>query len=183
MEQTSKYVVGLRFGLLTGLIYIILLFIRYHFFGSSALYFGLVAIMAYCGILVMYLLTGIARKKQLGGNADLKEIFQSIFIAILIAELFYILFNLIYFKFVNPAFWENFKASSLELYKKMGLTRDQIDEQMKSFKDTDQATKPIGLFKGYGTSVVVDSVFGLIFALILRKKKPVFESLLKDPKL
>ena len=53
--------------------------------------------------------------------------------------------------------------------------------KMKSFKDVGQETKPLGLVKGYGTAVVVDSIFGLIFAALLRKKKPVLIS--EEPKI
>ena len=112
MTTVSKYSNGLRFGLITGLLYIVLLFLRYNFFAGSPVSFGLFAVVSYLVILMMYLFTGIFRKKELGGYGDLKEIFQSIFIAILITEVVYIIFNLIYIKFVDPAFWENFKATT-----------------------------------------------------------------------
>jgi len=154
--------------------------VRYHFAASNPILIGVFAILSYLVILLLFLFTGIARKKELGGSGDMKEIFQSIFIAILITELFYILFNLVYFKFIDPAFWENFKATSLSIMEKAGLTKEEIDEKMKGFKDIGQETKPLGLIKGYGTAVVVDSVFGLIFAALLRKKKPVIIS--EEPK-
>jgi hypothetical protein len=113
MTATSKYTVGIRYGVITAFIYMVILFLRYHFFAGSPVSFFLFSMTGYIFILMMYLATGIARKKELGGYGDLKEIFQSIFIAILITELVYILFNFIYFKFVDPVFWENFKAVSL----------------------------------------------------------------------
>jgi hypothetical protein len=180
MNKASRYNLGIRFGLLIGVIYVILLYVRYHFAASNPILIGVFSILSYLIILVLFLFTGIARKKELGGSGDMKEIFQSIFIAILITELFYILFNLIYFKFVDPAFWENFRVTSLSIMEKAGLTKEEIDEKMKGFKDVGQETKPMGLIKGYGTAVVVDSVFGLIFAALLRKKKPVFIS--EEPK-
>ncbi|MDP4214341.1 MAG: DUF4199 domain-containing protein [Bacteroidota bacterium] len=171
MTPGSKYNIGIRYGLLTGLIYIIMLFIRYHFAASNPIFIGLFAILTYLVILILFVFTGIARKKEPGGSGEMKEIFQSIFIAILITELFYVMFNLIYFRFVDPAFWDNFKAASLRIMEKAGLTKAEIDEKMRSFKDVGQETKPLGLIKGYGTGVVVDSIFGLIFAALLRKKK------------
>jgi Protein of unknown function (DUF4199) len=176
MNPTSKYNLGIRYGLITGFIYIILLYIRYHFSSSNPIFFGLFAIVSYLVVLMLFLFTGIMRKKQLGGSGDMKDIFQAIFIAILIAELCYVLFNWIYFKFIDPAFWEKLKAASLVIMEKAKLPQDQMDEKMKSFKDVDQQTKPWGLVKGYGTSVVVDSIFGLLFASILRTKKPAFIS-------
>ncbi len=172
LTPSSKYSIPLRFGLITGLIYIVLLFIRYKYFASNPVQFGLSALVTYIIILMMYLFTGIARKKELGGYGESKEIFQSIFIVILITELVYILFNLIYLKYIDPAFWENLKTTTLSYYKGLKLDGEQMEQRMKSFKDVDQQTRPIGLLKGYGFSVIIDSLFGLIFATILRKKKP-----------
>lgn len=175
MVQTSKYTIGLRYGIITGLVYITLLLIRFHFFGAKPFYFFIVTILSFLVILLLYFFAGLARKKELDGEGEIREIFQSIFIVILIAELFYVLFNLVYFKYVNPDFWDNFKAVSMEFYEKSGIPKDQIEEQMKSFKDSGQATTPMGLVRGYGTSVVIDSIFGFIFAFFLRKKKPGFK--------
>ena len=133
IDLGSKYNIGIRFGLLTGVIYVILLYVRYHFAASNPIFIGLFAILTYLVILMLFLFTGIARKKELGGSAEMKEIFQSIFIAILITELFYIFFNLIYFKFVDPAFWDNFKATSLAIMEKAGLTKEEIDEKDEEF--------------------------------------------------
>jgi hypothetical protein len=182
MPQKSRNTIGLRFGLFTGILYVVLLFIRYKFFASNPFSLGIFAIISYLIILMMYLFTGIARKKELGGYGEFRDIFTSIFIAILITELFYIVFNMVYFKFVDPAFWENFRAGTLSYLKKLGATDEQIEQQMKNFKDVNQQTRPLGLIKGYGSGVIMDCVFGLIFAIILRRKKPAFEEILDDPK-
>ena len=181
MNQISRSTIGLRFGLLTGLLYMVVLFIRYKHFASSPVSFGLFTLVSYIIILMMFLFTGIARKKELGGYGEYRDIFTSIFIAILIAELFYVVFNLIYFKYIDPAFWDNFKTNTLTYLQKLHSTDAQIDEQMKGFKDMGQQTKPTGLIKGYGFGVIIDSVFGLIFALILRRRKPAAENISEDP--
>ncbi len=170
-SQLSRYTVGLRFGLITGLIYVVLLFLRYRYFAGNPIQFGLSALVSYIIILVMYLFAGIARKKELGGFGELKDIFQSIFIAILITELVYIIFNLVYLKYVDPAFWENLKKTSISYYESLKLNNEEITQRIKGFKDADQETKPLGLLRGYGYSVVIDSLFGLIIASILRKKR------------
>jgi hypothetical protein len=130
----------------------------------------------------MYLLTAIARKKELAGYADLKEIFSSVFIVILIAELSYIIFHLIYLKIVDPFFWQNFQASTLTKLKMAHLPEEQIQQQMKSFKDMEIQSEAGNLIKGYGISVVIDSIFGLIFAIILRKQNPATKKYLEVPK-
>src|ERR1700722_12834916 len=147
LTPSSKYSVPMRFGLITGLVYMVLLFFRYKYFASNPVQFGLSALVTYMVILMLYLFTGIARRKELGGYGESREIFQSIFIVILITELVYILFNLIYLKYVDPAFWENLKTTSLSYYKGLKLDGEQMEQRMKSFKDVDQQTKPMGLLK------------------------------------
>jgi Protein of unknown function (DUF4199) len=181
MNQISRNTIGLRYGLLTGLLYVVVLFIRYKYFASSPVSFGIFTLVSYIIILMMFLITGIARKKELGGYGEYREIFTSIFIAILIVELFYLVFNLIYFKFIDPAFWESFKSNTLTYLQKLHYTDVQIEQQMKGFKDMGQQTSPAGLIKGYGFGVIIDAVFGLIFALILRRRKPAVEKISEDP--
>ena len=79
MDRESKYYIGLRFGLFTGIIYVILLYIRYRYLSSNPVQFSLFAIATYIIILMMYLFAAIARKRQLGGYGEMKEIFQAIF--------------------------------------------------------------------------------------------------------
>ncbi|HEX3080098.1 MAG TPA: hypothetical protein VHQ04_06530, partial [Puia sp.] len=79
MTPVSKYSIGLRYGLITGVLYFILLFCRFKFFSSDPRYFVLCAAVSYLIIIMMYLFTAIARKRELGGYAAMKEIFTSVF--------------------------------------------------------------------------------------------------------
>ena len=182
MTPASKYTIGLRFGILTGAVYFILLFCRYKIFSSNPRSFVISAVVSYVIILVLYLITAVARKKELGGYGGMKEIFTSVFIVILITELVYIVFNLIYFKWVDPSFWQNFQTSTLISLRKSGVSTEQIEQQVKSFKDMESQSSPGNLIKGYGISVIIDCLFGLIFAIILRKQNPAVKNILKDPK-
>jgi hypothetical protein len=140
------------------------------------------AVVSYFVILMMYLFTAIARKNELGGYANLKEIFSSVFIVILITELAYIVFNIVYFKMVDPAFWQNFQESTRAQLQMAHIPNEQIEQQMKSFKDMEEQSGPGNLIKGYAFSVIIDSVFGLIFAIILRKSNPPIKKFMEDPK-
>jgi hypothetical protein len=183
MDKESKYYIGLRFGLFTGIIYAVLLYIRYRYLSSNPVRFSLFAMATYIIILMMYLFAAISRKRQLGGYGEMKEIFQAIFIVILITEFVYIIFNLVYLKLIDPLFWDNLKTTSQVYYEKQKLSVEQMEQAMKGFKDADQQTKPTGLLKGYGYSVIVDSLFGFIIASVVRKKRPAVASLPEDPKL
>jgi hypothetical protein len=169
MAAVTKYSLGLRYGFITGTIYFILLFCRYKIFSSDSRRFVICAVVSYFIILIMYLITAIARKRELGGYGTMNEIFTAVFIVILLTELIYIVFNLIYFKLVDPSFWENFRTATRTQLQMAHVPNDQIEQQMNSFKEMEAQTSPGSLIKGYGISVVIDSVFGLIFAIILRK--------------
>lgn len=175
MQPTSKFNTGLRFGLIIGLVYAILLFLRYNFFAGSPVSLGLFALISYLGVLVLYLFAGISRKKELGGYADFKDIFQTIFIAILITEAVYVIFNAIYLKYVDPSFFDNLKVVTRNYLEKSGMSQDQIDAKMKAFGDADKEMTPWALVKGYGTWVIIDSIIGMIYSSILRKKKDIFQ--------
>ncbi len=123
----------------------------------------------------MYLFAGIARRKELGGFASFKEIFQTIFVAIVITEIVYVLFNFVYLKFIDPSFFDNLKVATRTLLEKAGTSEEQIDKQMQGFKDANDQLTPVKLLEGLGMWIVIDSIFGLIYAAILKKNKDLFE--------
>ncbi len=173
MQPTSKFRTGIKFGIVTFLVYFALLFIRYKYFSNTPIMFGLAAVVSFIVVLVLYLFSGIARKKELNGYADFKDIFQTIFVCILITELAYVTFNFVYLKYVDPAFWDNFKVAARSFFEKT-LPEDKVEQQMKQMDDAGNQITPVGLLRGYGFSVIVDSIIGMIYASILRKKKEVF---------
>ena len=75
MQPTSKYSMGLRFGFITGLVYAILLFLRYNFFATSPLSFGIFALVSYLMVLVLYLFAGVSRKKKNSTVTQILKIF------------------------------------------------------------------------------------------------------------
>lgn len=175
MQPISKYKTGVRFGLIIGLVYAVLLFLRYKFFAGSPLSIGIFAMVSYLVVLILYLFAGSSRKKELDGYADFKDIFQTIFISILITEAVYVIFNAVYLTYFDPSFFDNLKVVTRNFLEKKGLSQDQIDSQMKAFGDANKEMTPWGLIKGYGTWVIVDSIVGMIYSSILRKKKDILQ--------
>lgn len=176
MKSKVNYAVGLRFGIIAFLLYCVLLFLRYHFFAASLLSLLVFTFVSYLIILIVFFLTGYYRKKEQGGFAEFREIFQSIFIAILLAELGYLIFNLIYLKYVDPEFFNKFKQSMRVFLENANQSDEVIDQQMDKIKDMSDQLKPLNQLKGLGVNILIDSVFGMIFAAILRKKKEVFDT-------
>ncbi len=172
MNPISKYTVGSALWLDSRIIYAILLFCRFRFFAQIPTSFFHLLLASYFLFSLCFLYAGIARKKELGGFADMREIFQSIFISILITELYmYYLFSL-YMKFSRSWFCKSFPGIYTCLFSiKQDLAEKDMDMQNEGNRIiSDDQLKPAGLVKGFGTAVVIDSIFGFIFAIIFGKQ-------------
>jgi hypothetical protein len=178
-SKTSNAKTGLIFGLMIGLIYCISLYLRYNA-ASSVIMFGVITLLFYLIVIGMLIFCGIRRRNELGGYIELKDAFQTIFIAILVAELIYVLFNIVYLKFIDPNFfdhWQTKMEAFLERTIKDDTRREEalnkLKEQMETQKE--KGLTAAGILKSYLISVAITGVFGLIAALIVRKRKMEFE--------
>jgi len=171
MQSKSKYAVGLRYGISGGIICCILLFIRYRYMATDPLSFGGFAAVSYLFFLVLFYFTGVARKKQLGGYADFKELFQAILLAIILTELAYAVFSFVYLMYVEPGFFDRFLRTSKANFKKAGWTDERIGVQMDKFKDSFTQLSPANALKGMGMWIVIDCIFGSIFSAVLKKNE------------
>lgn len=180
MEATTKSTSlsnGLIFGIIAGLIYCISLYIRYNF-TSTPIMLGVLSLVFYLVVIGTLVFCGISRRKQLGGFIEIKEAFQTIFIAILVAEFIYVLFNFIYLKYIDPGFFERFKISMESFIEGTRLSDDQKEKQLELMekrlsKQQDFSINSI-LFS-YFISVAITGVFGLIISLIIKKQKQIFD--------
>ncbi len=162
--------IGLLWGVVAGIVYMILLYLRYRFFGSTASMLSIFSSVAYVIFLALLVVAAYYRRQQLGGYATIKEIFSSVFIVILIAEVCFTLFNYIYLTYIDPGYLERFGHQTLEMMREQKVSEQRLKEFadiMKDQKQTSFGTLMIGLAQ----SIVMDSVFGLIIAFILKRKK------------
>jgi hypothetical protein len=178
-SKSSNVKNGITFGLIIGLIYCISLFLRYNM-ASSPIMIGVIAFIFYLVALGMLVFCGITRRKQLGGFIDLKDAFQTIFVAILIAELIYLAFNIIYLKYIDPNYFEKFMTSMQNWVDNSSMSEEQKEKTMDQIKSSMEKQKERGMTiggiaLGYLLWVAITGVFGLIISLIVRKRRPVFE--------
>lgn len=174
-QSPNKYSLGITFGIITGLVYVVLLFIRYNYFAFSPVAYNTFAFIAYIIILILYLVCGIRRKKQLGEYSETKEIFLTLFIAILITETIYVVFNYVYLTFIDPDFMNKYLQVTYDYLSHKGINTEGIEAQMDKMKDQ---TKSLSSFAfslvGLGIWIIIDSIICLILSLALRKPKPQF---------
>jgi hypothetical protein len=175
MEKETNVSHGLKWGVIIGIVYCFFLFLRYTFGGTNPMMLSLWTFLGYVVVLILLYISGSMRRKQLGGYIELKDAFQTMFIAVLGFEFFYMAFNFLYLKFVNPAFFQNLKDSVEAYMIKNNVDQEQIDKALENF-DT-QAAKNMNLgssLLSLAFSVAISGVFAMIFALMLKKKREPF---------
>ena len=171
MKPGSNFATGIKFGIAAGITYILMLLLRYMFFGVNPLSLGIMSFLAYIILVIFFIVAANYRKKELGGYADVKQLFQTIFIVIVIAEVCYSLFNYIYLTFIDPTYLERFVQNTEEWMEKMKMPEEQMDklrDQLSGQKKTGIGT----ILMGFCQAIVIDSIIGLIISFIMKKKKP-----------
>ncbi|WP_118976122.1 DUF4199 domain-containing protein [Taibaiella koreensis] len=169
MDQSSKSKTGLVFGLLTGIVYMLIIAARYLFFGHTTTEFTMSSVIGYLIIVVLFGAAGMYRRKQLGGVAELRDIFGTLFIVILITELCFTVFNYIYLWYIDPGFLDRFAQSTLNQMRGAHVPEAKLKEfelTMAAQKDTNFGA----ILFGFARSVVFDSLVGLIIAYALKRK-------------
>lgn len=166
-QQSSKIKTGLLFGLLAGAVYMVLLTVRYQFSKTSVQLFPhyIAGYLIFIGILF---LAAYTRRKQLGGYASLRTLFGTLFIVVLIAELCFSLFNIIYLRTIDPGYLDRLGQNTLEWMHRTHVDQKQIElfeEAMQGQRQTGFGTLALGLAQ----SVIVDSIVGFFVAFIMKR--------------
>ncbi len=165
---------SITWGLITGLVYVVLILLQNMFFANNVVSFGLVKTLCYLVIIGFFVATALNARKLNGGLISLQEAFGAIFVAILIAEAFYGVFNLIYVKYIDPNFLEKVTNGSIEMLEKANMPQEKIDEAVANMKEGQKKQYSIGAqIQGYLFSVIIDSIFAIIIAAIIKKDKKV----------
>jgi hypothetical protein len=175
-SEQSLYT-ALKMGIILGVVYCVLIFIQNRFFYGNPIQFGLVKIICYIVILSGFFYTGYLYKKQSGGYITFQECLKAMLLAIAITELFYIFFGIIYIKFIDPSFIAKMKLGLMNYLRKLKVPEEKISEQMEKFNDAGKITFWISV-QSYGFALIIDAVFAVIFAAILRKQRPASENYL-----
>lgn len=171
MNNTSKFKTGLLSGIIAGIIYTAILFARYKWFGSNPQELGLISGLGFAVLILIFFITAYTRKKQLGGYADVKELFGTIFIVIICAEICFSLFNFIYLKYIDPGYLARFTTSTMEWMAQNKLPEEQAKDIINGLKGQQEITFGT-IMMGFARSVILDSIIGIVIAFIMKSKRP-----------
>jgi Protein of unknown function (DUF4199) len=174
MEITGQSLsTPIKMGIIVGLIYCVLIFCENQFFYANPLQFTVVKFLCYLIIITGYFYTGFLARKESGGYITFKECLRAILVAIALAELFYLAFSTVYVKYIEPTFIDKLKSSWEAWFIANKVPQDKINDTMEKFKDAGKITI-ISLIQSYGFSIIIDAIFGVIIAAILKKSRPAF---------
>src|SRR4051812_47178176 len=115
MQHESNISHGVKWGIIIGVVYCFLLWLRYSTGASNLMILGTWTFVGYAIVLALLLVSGFLLRKKLGGYVELKEVFKILFLSVLIYEFFYTIFNFIYMKYIDPAFFDRLRAATEEL--------------------------------------------------------------------
>lgn len=151
------------------MVYMLILAARYRLFGNTPQELTYSSIIGYIIILILFVVAGRYRRKQLGGTAELREIFGTLFIVILVTELCFTVFNYIYLWYIDPGYLDRLTESTLNMLRRTGAPATQIQSFEADMAAQKQSSFGLMLF-GFARAVVFDSLAGLIIAFALKRK-------------
>lgn len=165
----------IKMGVILGLMYCILIFCQNQFFYSNPIQFASTKLFCYLIILTGIFFAGYLSKKEMGGYISFPESLRAMLLAILILEIFYLIFSTLYVKYIDPGFFERLRTSWQAYFIKNNVPEDKIQESLDKFNEARNITMG-GLIKSLGFSIIIDAVFAVIFSALIKKQPVVFES-------
>ncbi|RQO32483.1 hypothetical protein DBR32_02455 [Taibaiella sp. KBW10] len=173
MKQKST-AFGIKAGLIIAALYVLLLWIKFTFLSYNPFVFYLGGFISYFLIIAALIIAAVQKRNQQGGYAEIKDLFQPIFIAIIFAEIAYLLFTYFYLNYINPTFFQTYEQAMDAFAHKNKMSAEKIQAQVNMVRAQAQSSKDFwGLAKGIlARWIVIDSIFGLMIAFLFRKKTP-----------
>lgn len=165
----------LKMGIILGLLYCVFIFIQNQFFYANPLQFAVVKGLCYIIVLAGVFYVGYTAKKDQGGFITFQDCLKDMLITIAILELIYVVFGILYVKFIDPTFIDKMKVAYLAYFEKAKMPEEEINKQMERFNEAGKITA-WNIIQTYGFALIIDAVFAVIFAAILKKNKPVFDN-------
>ncbi|HWB26728.1 MAG TPA: DUF4199 domain-containing protein [Chitinophagaceae bacterium] len=173
MVKNKNVSAGLTWGVILGLIYCLFLYLRWSAATNIAAY-ALLAVINYLLILGLLFVEAAYRKKSAGGFIELKELFQTLFISVLLFELFYALFDFLYLKWIDPGVIDRMRKATQVMFDKstVPISDEQKKSTLQAIDSLRQSTQVGNVIQSYFTYVAVSGVLAFFIALIMRKRKP-----------
>ena len=178
LEDLNKLAItnGLIIGVLSTVLGILTYYVAPSLMGST--FYGIGLMLVSLGFYIFFTLD---LRKKIGGYWNFKTALKGIFLMAFTAGLLGILFNFVFYKFVEPGAFEkisgHISAGLTSTLENLGMQQEQIDEavekQLETMKGQFDPTFT-DLARNFGIAILVQFIMSLIFAAIFKKEQPVF---------
>jgi len=176
ITSAQKNKMALTYGSIAGIIYIVLATVS-NAMVANFVAFTTLKVVTYILFLVSLGVLAARIRKANGGYIEFREVFGAIFVMVLVASFMYYLYSYLYIEVIDKEFVVKIKTSTISFMEKLNTPDDKIeeavrkmDQQMAEAKKFNIGTFILSFFQG----LIMDCLFGLLVALIVKKQKPVF---------
>ncbi|NEU08400.1 DUF4199 domain-containing protein [Flavihumibacter sp. R14] len=173
---------GLVIGVIMAVVGILTFYVAPNLMGSTMFGIGLMLLS-----LAFYIYFTIDLRKKIGGYWNFKSALKGIFLMAFVAGLVGMVFNFIFYKFIEPDGFEKISGyiteGTTKTFENLGMEQDKIDEavekQLEAMKAQFDPTFK-DLARNFGIAVLVQFIMSLIFAAIFKKESPAFAPTTED---
>ncbi len=174
--KSERNILAAKYGLLTGLIFIVITSAITITVSKFLLFMGL-GLLAF--ILYFFIIGIFAKRirKATGGYFDFKEAFGVIFIMISISVTMAYIYDSLYMFVIDPGYIDKIKNSTLtflEGFNPPQATYDKVVKQMEDSTADARKFAPGQSVLMLLRSIITHTIVGLLVCLIVKKKKPDF---------
>jgi len=174
----SKTNVGLKYGLIAGLIITVITLLQY--LGGLEMYLSPVGYVSYLVVITMAVLAALNVRRSNEGFLEFSQALKVTFTVFVIALLIQTIFTYVLFNFIDVAFKEAVSQEVLNktelMLKKFGASESQIDEALESERSKDPFSAR-RVFLGYALVCIVAFIFCLLISLIVKRSRPAFNNI------
>lgn len=168
---------GIKWGLIIGVVYAVLVFLRYRLGTSNVMFFSILTFLGFIATMILLFYSGWKLRQENGGWIEMREAFKAMFIAVLIFEALFMLMTLVYLKYIDPNFFEKLRESTETMLLTANTPQRDIDNMLNNMDQLQTQYSQISIFdflKTYLYSVGITGLFALLFAYIIKRKPVVF---------
>jgi hypothetical protein len=171
MNKNINVRFGLQYGLIIGIVYCALLFFRWHS-SVSTVQFGMGTLLSYMLVVVLLFFEAFQRKKSNAGFISLKELFQTLFISVLVFELLFSVYNYIHVTYIEP---EAVTRITKDLIKTAEETTNTEQKKLyvEAIASITKFKEVSYMIRNYPFCIAISGIVSFVVAVIMKKNKPV----------
>lgn len=165
---------AVKMGLMLALIKILFSTVQFtYFIPNWTMNIGMTVLSVLVSLAVLVYVAVLARKGR-GGYISLRQIFNPMFIVILIGVSLSYFYDLFYIHYLEPGVYDQLKQSTISFAERMGAEDNDLDEIAIKFDEEKSKALTLGRISlGLFQSIIFHSMGGFIIAAIFKRKEPV----------